>query len=71
MTMNLGGKVTVDFKLNSQIGAVVKYSFFQLRQLAKTKPSPSRQHSIAVIHNALYSEVSGSSVARLQREKCC
>ncbi len=50
--------------------------FFQLRQLAKTKPYLPRQHFETVIHafvttrldycNALYVGVSGFSVARLQ-----
>lgn len=73
---NLGVKIDADLKLDSQIRAVVKSSFFQLRQLAKVKPFLSRQHFETVIHafvttrldycNALYVGVSGSSVARLQ-----
>ncbi len=73
---NLGVKVDADLKLDCQISAVVKSSFFQLRQLAKIKPILSRQHFETVIHafvtsrldycNALYVGVSGSSVARLQ-----
>ena len=68
-----------DLKFDSQIKAVVKSSFFQLRQLAKIKPVLQRQHFEIVIHafvttrldycNALYMGVSGSSIARLQRVK--
>ncbi len=73
---NLGVKIDSDFKFDSQIRAVVKSSFFQLRQLAKIKPYLTRQNFETVIHafvttrldycNALYVGVSGSSVARLQ-----
>lgn len=73
---NLGVKIDKDLKFDSQIKAVVKSSFFQLRQLSKIKPILQRQHFEAVIHafvttrldycNALYVGVSGSSVARLQ-----
>ncbi len=73
---NLGVKIDSDLKLDSQIRAVVKSSFFQLRQLAKIKPYLSGQHFETVIHafvttrldycNALYVGVSGSSIARLQ-----
>lgn len=73
---NLGVKVDAELKFDSQIKAVVKTSFFQLRQLAKIKPFLHRQHFETVIHafvttrldycNALYMGVSGSSIARLQ-----
>ncbi len=73
---NLGVKIDSNLKLDSQIRAVVKSSFFQLRQLAKIKPYLSSQHFETVIHafvttrldycNALYVGVSGSSIARLQ-----
>ncbi len=73
---NLGVKIDSDLKLDSQIRAVVKSSFFQLRQLAKRKPYLSSQHFKTVIHafvttlldycNALYVGVSGSSIACLQ-----
>ena len=65
-----------EINLNCQSKAVVKASFFHLRQLAKIKPILSRQHFETVIHafvttwldycNALYVGVSGSSIARLQ-----
>jgi len=35
---NLGVKVDTDLKFDNQIKAIVKSSFFQLRQLAKIKP---------------------------------
>ena len=73
---NLGVKVDSDLKFDSQIKAVVKSSFFQLRQLAKIKPVLQRQQFETVIHafvttrldysNALYMGVSGSSIACLQ-----
>ena len=73
---NLGVKVDSDLKFDSQIKAVVKSSFFQLRQLAKIKVVLQRQHFETVIHafvttrldycNALYIGASGSSIARLQ-----
>ena len=73
---NLGVKVDTDLKFDTQIKAVVKSSFFQLRQLAKIKPVLQRQDFETVIHafvttrldycNALYMGVSGSSIARLQ-----
>uniref|UniRef100_A0A8C2EP51 Reverse transcriptase domain-containing protein n=1 Tax=Cyprinus carpio TaxID=7962 RepID=A0A8C2EP51_CYPCA len=73
---NLGVKVDPELKLNSQIKAVVKSSFFHLRQLAKIKPILSRQHFETVIHafvttrldycNSLYVGVSGSSITCLQ-----
>ncbi len=47
---NLGVKIDSDLKLDSQIRAVVKSSFFQLRQLAKIKPYLPRQHFETVIH---------------------
>ena len=65
-----------DLKFDSQIKAVVKSSFFQLRQLAKIKPVLQRRHFETVIHafvttrldycNALYVGIAGSSIARLQ-----
>lgn len=73
---NLGVKVDTDLKFDNQINAVVKSSFFQLRQLAKIKPVLQKQHFETVIHafvttrldycNALYLGVNGSSIARLQ-----
>lgn len=73
---NLGVKVDPELKFYSQIKAVVKSSFFHLRQLAKIKPILSRQHFETVIHafvttrldycNSLYVGVSGSSITRLQ-----
>lgn len=73
---NLGFKMDSDFKLDRKIGAVVKSSFFHLRQLAKVKPILERQHFETVILafitsrldycNALYFGVSQSSLARLQ-----
>lgn len=73
---NLGVKVDIDLRFDSQIKDVVKKSFFQLRQLAKIKPFLQRQHLETVIHafvttrldycNALYMGVSGSSITRLQ-----
>ena len=73
---NLGFKMDSDFKLDRQISAVVRSSFFHLRQLAKVKPFLAHQHFEAVIHafitsrldycNALYFGVSQSSLARLQ-----
>uniref|UniRef100_A0A671UFZ1 Reverse transcriptase domain-containing protein n=1 Tax=Sparus aurata TaxID=8175 RepID=A0A671UFZ1_SPAAU len=72
---NLGFKVDPELNLNCQIKAVVKASFFHLRQLAKIKPILSRQHFETVIHafvttrldycNALNVGISGSSIARL------
>lgn len=69
---NLGVKMDSELNLDSQIGVVMKLSFFQLRQLAKIKP----QHFETVIQafvtsrldncNALYVGVSGSSIACLQ-----
>ena len=65
-----------ELNLNSHIKAVVKSSFFHLRQLAKIKPILSRQHFETVIHafvntqldngNALYVGVSGSSITHPQ-----
>lgn len=73
---NLGVKMDQDLKLDKQISAVVKASFFHLRQLAKIKSSLSRHHFEILIHafvttrldycNALYSGISQSSLARLQ-----
>lgn len=74
---NLGVKVDCDLKFDNQIKAVVKSSFFQLRQLAKIKPILSQQHFETVIHafvstrldycNALYIGVSSSYITHLQR----
>ena len=65
-----------EINLNCQSKAVVKASFFHLRQLAKIKPILSRQHFKTVIHafvttqrdycNALYVGVSGSSITHHQ-----
>ena len=72
---NLGVKIDVDLKLDSQIRAVVRSSYHHLRQLAKIKPILSRQQFETVIHvvttrldncNALYVGVSESSISRLQ-----
>ena len=73
---NLGFKMDNDFKLDRQISAVVRSSFFQIRQLAKVKPFLAHQHFETVIHafvtsrldycNSLYFGVSQSSLARLQ-----
>uniref|UniRef100_A0A8C5AN71 Reverse transcriptase domain-containing protein n=1 Tax=Gadus morhua TaxID=8049 RepID=A0A8C5AN71_GADMO len=73
---NLGVKVDTDLKFDTQVKAVVKSSFFQLRQLAKIKPMLQRQHLEIVIHafvttrldycNALYMGISEASIARLQ-----
>ena len=73
---NLGFKMDSDFKLDRQISAVVKSSFFYLRQLAKVKPILTKKHLETVIHafitsrldycNSLYVGVSQSSLARLQ-----
>lgn len=72
---NLGVKVDPELKFDSQIRAVVKSSFFHLRQLAKIKPILSRQHFETVIHafvttrldycNSLYVGVSGSFITCL------
>lgn len=73
---NLGFKMDKDFKLEQQIGAVVKSSFYHLRQLAKVKPLLAQQHLETVMHafitsrldycNALYFGVSQFSLRRLQ-----
>ena len=47
---NLGFKMDSDFKLDRQIGSVVKSSFFYLRQLAKVKPFLAHKHFEVVIH---------------------
>lgn len=47
---NLGVKVNADLKLNTQITAVVKQSFFQLRKLAKMNLVLSMQHFETVPH---------------------
>ncbi|XP_032879310.1 uncharacterized protein LOC116974699, partial [Amblyraja radiata] len=74
--LNLGFRMDGDFKLDKQIGAVVKSSFFHLRKLAKVKPILEREHFETVIHafitsrldycNALYCGVARASLARLQ-----
>ena len=66
----------VDLKLDSQIRAVVRSSFYHLRQLAKIKQISSRQQFEIVIHAffttrldyciALYVGVSASSISHLQ-----
>lgn len=43
-------KMDSNFKLEGQIGAVVKTIFFHLRHLAKVIPILSRQHFEVVIH---------------------
>ena len=73
---NLGFKMDSDFKLDRQIGAIVKSSFFRLRQLAKVKPFLAQKHFETVIHafitsrldycNALYSGLSQSSLTHLE-----
>lgn len=73
---NLGVKMDCLLKLDAQVSAVVKTSFFQLRQLAKVKPFLSRHDFEILIHafittrldycNALYTGLSKSSLARLQ-----
>lgn len=73
---NLGVKLDCRLKLDAQIGAVVKTSFFQLRQLAKVKPFLSRHDFEILIHafitarldycNALCSGHSKSLMAQLQ-----
>lgn len=47
---NLGVKMDSDLKLNSQIRTAVKSRVFQLRQLAKIKPSLPSYHFETVIH---------------------
>uniref|UniRef100_A0A669DR24 Reverse transcriptase domain-containing protein n=1 Tax=Oreochromis niloticus TaxID=8128 RepID=A0A669DR24_ORENI len=73
---NLGFKMDSDFKLDSQIRATVKSSFYHLRRLAKIRPILSRPHLETVIHafiscrldycNALYCGVSQHLLSRLQ-----
>uniref|UniRef100_A0A3B1J046 Reverse transcriptase domain-containing protein n=1 Tax=Astyanax mexicanus TaxID=7994 RepID=A0A3B1J046_ASTMX len=73
---NLGVKMDPDLKLDTQIKAVVKSSFFHLRQLAKIKSVVPKTQFETVIHafvttrldycNSLYTGVSGFSLARLQ-----
>ena len=46
MGFNMGS----EFKLDQQIGAIVKSSFFHLRQLAKVKPFLAQKHFETVIH---------------------
>ncbi|XP_032375874.1 uncharacterized protein LOC116692015 [Etheostoma spectabile] len=74
--LNLGFRLDSDFKLDSQINATVKLSFFHLRKLVKVKPFLSRQQLETVIHafislrldycNSLYFGLSKSLLARLQ-----
>uniref|UniRef100_A0A3Q3BY54 Reverse transcriptase domain-containing protein n=1 Tax=Haplochromis burtoni TaxID=8153 RepID=A0A3Q3BY54_HAPBU len=73
---DLGFKLDSDFKLDNQIRAVVKSSFYHLRRLARVKSFLSRQHLETVIHafissrldycNALYVGVRQSLLSRLQ-----
>lgn len=73
---NLGVKIEANLKFESQVRAVVRSSFFHLRELAKIKPILSKQHFETVIHafvtsrldycNALYFGVSDASIRRLQ-----
>ena len=73
---NLGVKVDAELKFDSQITAVVKSSFFQLRQLRKIKPIIHGRLFETVIHafvtsrldycNALYFGAGASSIAHLQ-----
>ena len=73
---NLGFRVDKDFGLDSQISAMVKSHFFQLRQLAKLKNVLSKAHFRTVIHayitswldycNSLYVRVSQSALSCLQ-----
>lgn len=73
---NLGVKLDGRLKLDDQISAVVKTSFFQLRQLVKVKPVLSRHDFEILIHafittrldycNALYTGLSKTLMARLQ-----
>uniref|UniRef100_A0A3P9BFF7 Reverse transcriptase domain-containing protein n=1 Tax=Maylandia zebra TaxID=106582 RepID=A0A3P9BFF7_9CICH len=73
---DLGFKLDSDFKLDNQIRAVVKSSFYHLRRLARLKSFLSRQHLETVIHafissrldycNSLYVGVSQSLLSRLQ-----
>ena len=73
---NLGFRVDQDFRLNSQISAVLKSRFFQLRPLAKLKNILSKAHFRTVIHtfitswlhycNSLYAGVRQSAPSRLQ-----
>ena len=77
--INLGVTLDPELKFNSQIKAVVKSSFFHLRQLAKIKPILSRQHY--EIHtfvttrldycDALYVGVSGYCLWMLNRPLLC
>ncbi|MDG2555460.1 reverse transcriptase domain-containing protein, partial [Vibrio parahaemolyticus] len=54
---NLGFKMDSGFKLERQIGAVVKSSFFHLRQLAKVKPFLAQKHFEIVIHAFITSRI--------------
>jgi len=73
---NLGVKLDGSLKLDAQINAVLKNSFFQLRQLAKVNPILSQHDFEILIHafitsqldyyNALYSGLGKSLMARLQ-----
>lgn len=73
---NLGVKFDSDLKFDAQISAVLKSSFFQLRQLAKVKQFLSPHNFEILIHafittrldycNALYAGLSQTSLSRLQ-----
>ena len=73
---NLGVLFDSAFKLDKQINAIVKSSFFHLRSIAKIKPFLSAHDLEIVIHalissrldycNSLYSGISQSSLSRLQ-----
>jgi len=56
---NLVVKVDPQLKFDSQIKAVVKSSFFHLRQLAKIKPILSRQHFETLIHASFVTNLTG------------
>ena len=74
---NLGVKMDAGLKMEAHIRAIIKSSFFHLRQLAKVKPILSRQHFKTTIHafmttwldycNSLYAGVSGLYISQLQR----
>ena len=73
---NLGFKIDSEFKLEHQVRAVVKTSFFQLRRLAEVKPFLSLKNFEIVIHafitsrldycNSLYLGANQSTLSRLQ-----
>ena len=74
---NLGVLLDSDFKLDKQINAIVKSSFFHLRTIAKIKPFLSTHDLEIVIHslitsrldycNSLYLGINQSALSRLQR----